>query len=431
MKKKIFSVILVLATLLAVPLNAGASVLAGNTSKVDYDNADPARYWIEIDLTNQIITVYESATGTIVVQSLCTTGSQENPTGAGNYTIGDLKERFGYFVAYGQYAQYWTQVVRGVYIHSVMYDSKKLSSMSKSAYKNLGKNVSHGCIRVLPHVAQWVYYNCPPGTACKITSAKAKNAELCKALKAAIPAYGDYPQPTDAKSDPIEIPATVRYNKTPLRTGFSTSKDKTVEVLSAGAHVMLLQIGHEWCKVRCEDGELGYIKTAYLLFDPDAPVGMREAYAATKKTYVYASMDTESKKLATLSAGAAVEVLENLKSGWYKASFNGVSGYVRTKYVKLGSTVVYPELPIVNTAPVTAAAPVPGAQTPVTPTMTATGTYTRADRAVNMRAQPATSAALIATLPPSTAIHVMSIEGDWYYCSAGGVTGYLHASCLG
>ncbi len=430
MKKRICALLLGIITLLSLPLAGNAAVLAGNTSKVDYDNTDPARYWIEIDLKNQIITVYEAATGAVALQSLCTTGSEENPTGAGDYTIGDLKERFGYFVAYGQYAQYWTQVVRGVYIHSVMYDSQKLSSMSKSAYRNLGKNVSHGCIRVLPHIAQWVYYNCPPGTVCKITNAKPLDEALAKALKAAIPAYGDYQQPTDAKADPAEVPATVRYNKTPLRTGFSASKDKTVEVLDANAHVMLLQIGQEWCKVRCEDGELGYIKTPYLLFDADAGISTREAYAATKKTYLYASMSTDSDKHATLSAGTAVQVSDNPKSGWYSASYNGTEGYVRTKYVKLSTTVVYPELPIVETAPVTVA-PADGTAAAPTTTTTATGTRTRADRAVNMRAQATTASALIATLPPSTEVHVMSIEGEWFHCSANGALGYLHSSCMG
>ena len=239
MKKRMLALLLSLISLLAFALPAQATVLSGNTSKVDYDNTDPARYWIEIDLKNQIISVYESMTGALVLQSLCTTGSDETPTGAGVYKLGDLKERFGYFVAFGQYAQYWTQVVRGVYIHSVMYDSKDLDSMSKSAYRNLGKNLSHGCVRVLPHIAQWIYYNCPPGTTCKITNEKARNEALCKALKAAIPDYDDYEQPKDERPAPPEVPAVVRYNKTPLRTGFSATKDKTVEVMGLPADELL------------------------------------------------------------------------------------------------------------------------------------------------------------------------------------------------
>ncbi|MDO5111646.1 MAG: SH3 domain-containing protein [Clostridia bacterium] len=430
MKRRIIAMAIALLTLMSLPLTAQAHVLTGNTSKVDYDNTDPNLYWIEIDLTNQIISVYQTTTGAVMLQSLCTTGGEETPTGAGVYKIGDLKERFGYFVAYGQYAQYWTQVVRGVYIHSVMYDSQKLSSMSKSAYRNLGKAVSHGCVRVLPHVAQWIYYNCPPGTTCKVTSVKPLDEALRSAIKAGIPAYDDYAQPADAKAAVPDVPATVRYNKTPLRTGFSTSKDTTVQNLNAGDNVMLLQIGAEWCKVRTTAGKLGYIKTPYLLFYPDAPVEKTQAYAATKKTYVYEEMDTGSEKLATLAQGTAVTVYENPKTGWYSASFNGVSGYVRTKYVALSETVAYPQLPIVETAPTVAAA-TGVSEDGAAATTSATQTVTRMDVSVNLRAQPSSAAAVVATLPPATPLHVMSIEGAWYYCSVGMVTGYLHESCLG
>ena len=129
MKKRLLALVLCLATAIALipAMPAEATVLPGMTSKVDYDNTDPNRYTIEIDLVNQIITVYEGAIGgPIVLQSLCTTGNEENPTGAGTFKLGQLKERFGYFVAFGQYAQYWTQVVRGIYIHSVMYNSEKI-----------------------------------------------------------------------------------------------------------------------------------------------------------------------------------------------------------------------------------------------------------------------------------------------------------------
>ena len=181
MKKRLLALVLCLATAIALipAMPAEATVLPGMTSKVDYDNTDPNRYTIEIDLVNQIITVYEGAIGgPIVLQSLCTTGNEENPTGAGTFKLGQLKERFGYFVAFGQYAQYWTQVVRGIYIHSVMYNSKKLSSMSRTAYRKLGENLSHGCVRVLPHVAQWIFYNCPPGTTARSTAKRLRIRNL-------------------------------------------------------------------------------------------------------------------------------------------------------------------------------------------------------------------------------------------------------------
>lgn len=422
MKTRIAALTLALVMLFALtPSTASAATISGMTSKVDYDNTDPDRFVIQIDLVNQIITVYEGQN--IVLQGLCTTGSSTNPTGSGVFKTGDLKERFGYFVAYGQYAQYWTQVVRGVYIHSIMYDSKKLSSLSSSAYRNLGRNVSHGCVRVLPDVAQWIYYNCPPGTTCNIVKNKAKDAALVDSIRDGMRSYKYYTTySNDTHTDPPEIPAAVLYDNVPVRTGFSASKDKTVVKLNANDRVFLLQIGADWCKVRTMSGKLGYVMSKYLLCDPDAPVTMHEAYAATKKTYIYESMDTDSKRLITIASGAEVKVSGNPKSGWYEASFGGVTGYARTKYVKLTSTVVFPEVataPLVD--PVTGAPAVNG---------TAAGPRVRSDINANVRSGPGTEYGRIGTIPAGTAVVVKAVEGNWFYVEGGGLTGYVHANCI-
>jgi len=425
MKRRMLACLLCLcAVFCALPGAAQAAVLPGMTSKVDYDNTDANRYTIEIDLVNQVITVYENYARGIVLQSLCTTGNAENPTGAGTYKLGQLKERFGYFVAYGQYAQYWTQVVRGIYIHSVMYDSTDLDSMSKSAYRNLGKNLSHGCVRVLPHVAQWIFYNCPPGTTCKVVNNKAKDAALVKQLKAGIPDYADYEQPADAKDDPILVPATIRFDNTPLRTGFSNSRDKTIGTLSAGEHVLLLQLAEDWCKVRTLDGDLGYVKSAYILCEPD-DVKVVDGYSATRKTYVYAKMDTESKRLITIPEGGQPRVYDNPKKGWWYGEYNGVEGYMRTKYVKRSTVYSFPELPT-DTVTVTN-------QDGTTSTLTGTTGAIKAGIIANLRALPSSArgSAVLAELEAGTPVTMLGAEGDWIYVSAAGYTGYLHKSCLG
>lgn len=453
-----------LALLPAVPVQA--AVLSGWTSKVDYDNTDPNRYAIEIDLVNQVITVYEGAIGgPIAVQSLCTTGNAENPTGAGTYKLGSMKERFGYFVAFGQYAQYWTQVVRGIYIHSVMYNSTKLTSMSKSAYRDLGKNVSHGCVRVLPHVAQFIYYNCPPGTVCKIVRNKAKDEALVDSIKRGIPSYSNYQQPQDNRAWPTEIPGVIRYDGTPLRTGFSNSRDTTVATLGAGDQVMLLQLAEDWCKVRTQSGKLGYVKTPYLLAYPDAQVVNTTAYTAQSKTYVYAKMDTGSKKLIAIPSGAQVTVESNPQKGWWYGSYSGVTGYMRTKYVIKTTTVSYPvHDPATDGFTGTetiAPAPTP---TPAPPTGSSSGlgsggqsstgsagnssggstgngslsgsgslggsTCIRTGIQANMRTGAGTDFPLIATLAGGTRVTILGTAGTWYYCEVNGLRGYIYANLV-
>lgn len=437
MKKRILALALCFVTLLlALPAAANATVLTGMTSKVDYANTDPNRYWIEVDLVNQVITVYEG--GAIALQSLCTTGSDKYPTGSGVFKLGHLKERFGYFVAFGQYAQYWTQVVRGVYIHSIMYDSQKLSSLSSSAYKNLGKNVSHGCIRVPPDVAEWIFYNCPPDTTCNIVKNKPRDTALTKALKSGMSSYKYYSTYTDAKGYPAEIPAAVLYDNVPLRSGFSASKDKTLLKLAGNEKVTLLQIGPDWCKVRTQSGKLGYVQSAYLLCYPDAPIETHEAYAATGRTYLYERTSTEAERLVRIAKGAEIAVTGNPKKGWYSAVFDGMQGFVRTKYVKLTQSVTYPTAPgYTDAATQTPAAADPALQLPAEPgaapaaaTPAAGSTRVRSDLNANMRSGPGTAYQLIFTIPAGTPVTVKGVEGSWFYCEALGYTGYIAQSCI-
>ena len=452
MLKRIVALTLCMISVLAlIPAVSSAKTLSGWTSKVDYDNTDPNKYSIEIDLKNQIITVYEGKIGgTIVLQSLCTTGDSEHQTGAGTYKLGDMKERFGYFVAFGQYAQYWSQVVRGIYIHSVMYNSTKLSSMSRTAYRKLGQAVSHGCIRVLPHVAQFIYYNCPPGTTCVITRKKAANPTLVKSLKAAIPAYSDYEQPSDSHANPPEIPGVIKYDNVPLRTGFSKSKDTTVATLSKGDKVMLLQLASDWCKVRTESGKLGYVKTEYILAYPDNTTSVTTAYTASKKTYVYKSMSTSSSRLTTIPSGAQVTVQSNPKKGWWYGSYNGVTGYMRTKYVKKTESVVYPSLDSTSTFtngtssssssgwtssfgktnPFNSSSSSTPAKSTTTTTTSTTNAVIASGISANMRSGAGTSYPVIGNFTAGTAVNAIRAEGTWYYCEVNGQYGYIYSGCL-
>lgn len=418
--KVLLALALAFAFALLPAIGASATVISGWTSKVDYDNIDPDRYVIDIDITNQIITVYDNYLGgQIAVQGLCTTGNKENPTNYGTYKIGNLKERFGYFVAYGQYAQYWTQVVRGIYIHSIMYNSTKLSSMSKNAYRDLGSNVSHGCVRTLPHIAQFIYYNCPPGTTCNVVKNRAADPALVASVKAGMPSYSNYVQPADNRAWPDEVPGVIRYNNVELRTGFSASKDTTVEILNSGAKILLLQLGSDWCKVRTEDKKLGYVKTQYILAYPDDPAKSVTTYKTSSKTYVYESMDTGSKRLVKIASGAEVYVQSNPQKGWYYGNYSGTWGYLRTKYVKTATVVNYPTLNygglLVSTGTDAAAL---------------SGTRVRADIRATMRAEASSSSAAITVLEPNTEVSIISVVGNWYYCTANGYTGYVFYSCL-
>lgn len=144
-------------------------------------------YRMVIDLKNQIMIIYTKGdTGGYdkpVRYMLCSTGKPGYNTPAGVFHIGSHKVRFGFFVDFDCYAQYWTQVVNSIYIHSILYGSRDDKHLKTSSYRQLGRAVSHGCVRLLPPDAKWVYENIAPGTECEITSKLPANPDLKAKLK--------------------------------------------------------------------------------------------------------------------------------------------------------------------------------------------------------------------------------------------------------
>lgn len=133
-------------------------------------------YMLEVDLVNQYVTAYtKDADGEYTIPTrfmICSSGHKKTPTPVGTFKMGTIKRRFGYFQDYGVYAQYWTQVVGGIFFHSVIYEKRDERTLTESSYENLGTAVSHGCIRLLPPDAKWIYEHCAPGTVVVITKSK-------------------------------------------------------------------------------------------------------------------------------------------------------------------------------------------------------------------------------------------------------------------
>ena len=138
-------------------------------------------YSIEIDLTNRVMTVFDSA-GTPVRQMLCTIGRWDTPTPQGTFLMGGQRERFGYFEKFECYAQYWSQIDGDIFIHSVLYREKDADTLIRSSYRNLGRASSHGCVRLTVPDARWIYENVAPGSQVTILK-KDKDKALVKSLR--------------------------------------------------------------------------------------------------------------------------------------------------------------------------------------------------------------------------------------------------------
>ena len=173
----------ILAFVLLLTLVITALPLSGNVARA------AAKYTITVDLTNQIVTVYDNGnTGEsgIVRQMICSSGKSGTATPMGTYTLptraySTERTEWYYFSKYNCYAKWATRIVGGILFHSVLYSASKRGPTSASV-NALGKPASHGCIRLRVADARWIAQNCPAGTSCRIYKSGRTNADLRKRL---------------------------------------------------------------------------------------------------------------------------------------------------------------------------------------------------------------------------------------------------------
>ena len=172
------TVVLVLALVLAVAGLPGFERVA----RADYNMP----YYIEVDLTNQICTVYSTGTDIIVRQMICSTGKKEE-TPMGTFYLPKKQEKqereeWYYFRMYECYAHYATRIYKGVLFHSLPCSQKSDATVSKTAVEELGRPASHGCVRLRWPDAEFIAKCCLEGTKVHIYKSRKPDEELRQML---------------------------------------------------------------------------------------------------------------------------------------------------------------------------------------------------------------------------------------------------------
>lgn len=156
-------------------------VLAGEAAKATPRPDQPA-FHLVVDVTNQIVTAYardEEGEYTVVVREMmCSSGTTANPSDAGDFVLSGYKVTWCYFPAWGDYAQYWTQITPSIAFHSVIYNTVSTKDLSIRSYERLGRRASHGCIRLQVADAKWIYDNVTAGSVATITYKRPADPEL-------------------------------------------------------------------------------------------------------------------------------------------------------------------------------------------------------------------------------------------------------------
>ena len=166
-------------------------------------------YRIVVDLYHKVVIAYtkdEKGKYTKPVRyMLCGVGASSTPTPTGIFKMENYRLRYEIFNGTKCYGQYWSIITGRIYFHSILYTSFDAKDYTETSYDNLGKAVSHGCIRLTVPDARWIYYNVAPGTEIEIRKGSARDTATAEIRQGLVLAKRPKERPDIKKG---EIPDT-------------------------------------------------------------------------------------------------------------------------------------------------------------------------------------------------------------------------------
>lgn len=182
-----------------------------------------------------------------------------------------------------------------------------------------------------------------------------------------------------------------------------------ITTLSNGTTLAVLDNSSSWYKVAV-NGQEGYVSGEYLTGTTTEDFALGTGTIVCDTTVNFRSQpNTSSSVLASLKNGTAVTVT-GISNGWFKATYNGQSGYISGDYVSFGGS--------------SSSSTSSSASTSTSSTQSA---KVVCDTTVNFRSQPNTSCTVLASLANGTVVTVTGSSNGWYTATYNGMTGYLSA----
>jgi lipoprotein-anchoring transpeptidase ErfK/SrfK len=141
---------------------------------------DDGRPWyVRVDTYNQLVSVYaldeNSEYTRLINQFMCSAGKRDNYTKKIFQQLNDDdRYRWKFFSTFGGgYCEYVTRIYKPFLFHSVMFEKKDEDTLMEETYALLTFPDSHGCIRLMPQDAKWIYDNCIEDTFVEVVDGKA------------------------------------------------------------------------------------------------------------------------------------------------------------------------------------------------------------------------------------------------------------------
>ena len=128
-------------------------------------------YYIKVSIDDQRVYAYRWVDGEysfLVREMICSTGVGNSTPRGVFVSTGHRDVRWHYFTDFNCWAQYAFVIKGGILFHSILYNRPDESAVRQTSVQLLGHKASHGCVRLMPEDAKWIYENCGKGQVVEI-----------------------------------------------------------------------------------------------------------------------------------------------------------------------------------------------------------------------------------------------------------------------
>lgn len=307
---------------------------------------EPIAYEIDVDLVNQVVTVYREGNRTqagIARQMICSSGTGTN-TPLGTFIMPEVskvdeREEWYYIGKYRLYVQYASRIDGPILFHSLPSEQRGATPTQDST-EALGSRASHGCIRLRPADSRWIAENCMPGTEVNIFEGGAPDEALRELLLASSfvseeMSYADFLNGEKVYSISSNSPE-VQYMQAKLaELGYLLGESDGAFGAETHAAVVDWQLENDYTP----NGEMNEEQLSVLLRQTPVPGAVvnrgKPARVKVKDGLILRSEpNSKSRQLDVLRNDTIVRVLDETR-GWYKIRVGTLTGYAAAKYIEI------------------------------------------------------------------------------------------------
>lgn len=224
------------------------------------------------------------------------------------------------------------------------------------------------------------------------------------------------------------FPATViAQDGLRLRSAANTSS-KSITTLSSGSRIEVLEaVGDSWYRVQAEQ-QAGYVSSKYVSalaeapavntpVQPPQPQAPAFGTVSASTLYVRSGPGTSFDKVATLSSGAPVEIIEELDA-WYHIQADPITGYVSKEYITVEQVQQTIEQPTQDVPPEQPEQDVPSEQ----PAQDSKTYGLVSASSLNVRSGPGSTHEKVRTLSSGAQVEILETLDGWYRIEGGYVS---------